>query len=73
MSHAPEDIFDASSLSEEGVDDGRSLWHHRRLQQVAEQREHGMESLKMPLLLLDQDALAQLGKNDEIQYDGRSQ
>ena len=31
----PEDVLNACTLSEEGIDDGRALWHEGRLAEVA--------------------------------------
>ena len=46
----PEDVLDAGSLSEQGVDDGGVGRDHGGLQQVAEDGEDGVEPLKPTLL-----------------------
>ena len=47
---SPEDVFNAGSLSEEGIDYWSIVGHHWGLQEVAEQGEDWVEVLKLATL-----------------------
>ena len=47
---SPEDVLNAGSLSEEGIDHWSIIRDHWSLQEIAEQRQNWVEVLKLPTL-----------------------
>ena len=49
----PENVFDAGTLPEEGVDNRRARRYHGGLEQVAKHGQNGMELLKHTIFRFD--------------------
>jgi len=62
-----EQVFDAGSLFEQGVDKRCSLRDEWGLQQIREDRQHGMHRLEFRhLVSLKLNTLAKLSKDDQV-------
>ena len=69
-----EDVLDACSLPEEGVDDGGSPRNERCLAQVAEHRQHRVEALEVGVVAnAIRDPLAHVSEDDKIEDDRRGE
>ncbi len=70
----PENVFNAASLPEEGIDHGGARGHQWSLAEETEDGEDRMEVLEVGVAVsAERDALAQLSEDHQVQDDGAGQ